>query len=94
MSEGRSAAGKGFLGPRKLEGLAARDTSGTLLLDLGLEAALGSPVGVKEIAAGFGRNSMAFALNFVDTAEVGVGAGLGFCEPTISVVVIAGPVGG
>ena len=41
-------------------------------IDLGLEAVLGSAVGLKELAAGFGLNSIALTLNFAETAEVGV----------------------
>lgn len=78
--EGLSAAGIGFLFPKKTAGLGARELGRTLGVDLGLEVALGFPVGLKEFAAGFGLNSEAFTLNLAEAAEVGVWTLLDLCE--------------
>lgn len=69
---GRSDAGFGFFAPKKLEGLAVPDTDRAGSIGLGLEGAIDVPAGVKAGAATFGLNSDALALNFADTADVGV----------------------
>ena len=66
--EGRSPDEMSFLLPKKSLGLGARDKGLALALDLGLEEALGSPVGLKVLAAGLGLNT----LNLAEAAEVGV----------------------
>lgn len=79
--EGLSIVGIGFLFPKKAVGLGARDVGRTLGVDLGLEVALGFPVGLKELAAGFGLNSEALTLNLAEeAAEVGVRTLLDPCE--------------
>ena len=65
-----------FLVPKKSLGLGARDMGRALALDLGLEAALGSPVGLNVLAAGLGLNT----LNLAEAAEVGVRTVLDACE--------------
>lgn len=65
-----------------------------MTLERGLEATLGFPTGVKELAAGFGLNSMAFTLNLLETAEVGVWVLLRLAGLEMPEVVTAGPVGG
>jgi hypothetical protein len=90
LIDGRSDAGSGFLAPKKLGGVDTLEAGGVGLIGLGLDAALVEfPVGVNDM----GLNSRAFALNFVDNAEVGVGTPL-LCALVISVVLMAGPVGG
>ena len=74
--DGRSPDKMGFLVPKKSLGLGARDTGLALALDLGLEAALGCPVGLKVLAAGLGLNT----LNLAEAAEVGVRTVLDACE--------------
>ena len=76
MIEGRSLAARGFLFPKKAEGLARRDVGLTLAADLGLDLALEASFGLNETAAGFGLNSMALTLNLEDVADRGVGAPL------------------
>ena len=91
LMDGRSDAGSGFLGPKKLRGVETLEAGGVGLIGRGLDAALVEfPVGVNDM----GLNSRAFALNFVDNAEVGVGTPLLLCALVMSVVLIAGPVGG
>lgn len=65
-----------------------------MTLERGLEATLGLPTGVKELAVGFGLNSIAFTLNLLDTAEVGVWVLLRLAGLEMPEVVTAGPVGG
>ena len=72
MIDGLSSGGIGFLAPKNADGLGAREIGRVLLLERGLEVALGLPVGLKEFAAGFGLNSMAFTLNLADAEEVGL----------------------
>ena len=55
---------------------------------------LGLPVGLKEFAAGFGLNSMAFTLNFADTEEVGLSMIPDLCGLGIREAVPAGFFGG
>lgn len=74
--EGLSPDGMAFLVPKKSLGLEARDIGLGLALDLRLEAALGSPVGLNVLAAGLGLNT----LNLVEAAEVGVRTVLDACE--------------
>ena len=74
--EGLSPEEIGFLVPKKSLGLGARDTGLALALDLGLEVALGSPVGLNVLAAGLGLNT----LNLAEAAEVGVRTVLDACE--------------
>ncbi len=74
--EGRSPEEMGFLVPKKSLGLGARDTGLALAVDLGLEVALGSPVGLNVLAAGLGLNT----LNLAEAAEVGVRTVLDACE--------------
>ena len=77
---GRSDGGSGFRSPKNAEGLDARDTGRVFTLDdLGLEATLGSAVGLKELAAGLGLNSKALTLNFAESAEVGLRTPFAFC---------------
>lgn len=78
--DGLSPGGKGFLFPKKSLGLGALDEGLALALDLGLDVALGAPVGLKELAAGLGLKSLALTLNFVEAAEVGVRTVLEACE--------------
>ena len=79
--EGLSAGGIGFLFPKKAVGLGARDAGRALGVDLGLEVALGFPVGLKEFAAGLGLNSEALTLNLAEEAAlVGVRTLLDPCE--------------
>lgn len=81
MMEDLSAGGKGFLFPKKTLGLGARDDGRALGVDLGLEPALGFPVGLKELAAGLGLNSEALTLNLAEeAAEVGVRTLLDPCD--------------
>ena len=61
-------------------GLEAREVVLVLTLGFGLEAALACPVGMKELAAGFGTNSIALTLNLPDVADVGVRIVLDVCE--------------
>jgi hypothetical protein len=68
LIDGRSEIGRGFFAPKKTEGLVTRETERPLTNDDGLDEA----PGVKVLAAGFGLNSMAFTLNLLETAEVGV----------------------
>lgn len=65
--DGRSEGGRGFLLPKKADGLVARDTDRPRELDCGL---IDAP-GVKVLAAGFGLNSVALTLNFVEVADAG-----------------------
>ena len=74
--EGLSPEDMGFLVPKKSLGLGARDIGLGLAFDLGLEAALGSPVGLNVLAAGLGLNM----LNLVEVVEVGVRIVLDVCE--------------
>ena len=74
--EGLSPDEMDFLVPKKSLGLGARDIGLALALDLGLEAALGSPVGLNVLAAGLGLNT----LNLAEAAEVGVRTVLDACE--------------
>ena len=91
LIDGRSDGASGFLFPKKLGGVETLEAGGVGLAGLGLEAALVEfPVDVNDM----GLNSMAFALNLVDNAEVGVAAPLLLCGPERSVVLRAGPVGG
>jgi hypothetical protein len=69
---GRSAGSFGLLMPKKLEGLALPDVSRAGSIGLGLDGAMDVPPGVKAGAAALGLKSDAFALNLVETAEVGV----------------------
>lgn len=94
MKEGRSDGANGFLFLKKADGEGARDVVCAFALDLGLEATLGLPTGVKELAFGLGLNSSAFTLNLVEMADVGVWVLLRFCGLEIPEVLIAGPVGG
>lgn len=71
-----SSKGTGFLVPKKSLGLGARDIGLAFAFDLGLEAALGSPVGLNVLAAGLGLNT----LNLAEAAEVGVRTVLDACE--------------
>lgn len=71
---GLSDAGLGFLFPKKFDGLALPGLARAVSIGLGLEGATDEAAGVKVGALAFGRNSDAFTLNFVDTAEVGVWA--------------------
>jgi len=91
--EGRSDRGRGFFLPKKADGEGAREVL-TLTLERGLEATLGFATGVKELAAGFGLNSIAFTLNLLETAEVGVWVLLRLDGLEMPEVVTAGPVGG
>lgn len=81
--EGLSDAGKGFLLPKNSLGLGARDTGRALCEDLGLDVLLGTAVGLKEFAAGFG-------LNLAETAEVGVRTLLEVCELEIGPELLEG----
>lgn len=72
MIDSLLSGGIGFFAPKKADGLGAREIGRVLLLDRGLEVPLGLPVGLKEFAAGFGLNFMAFTLNLADTEEVGL----------------------
>lgn len=74
--EDLSPDGLTFLVPKKSLGLGARDNGLALALDLGLEAALGSPVGLNVLAAGLGLKT----LNLAEAAEVGVRTVLDACE--------------
>ena len=74
--EGRSSDEMSFLLPKKSLGLGARDKGPALALDLGLEAALGCPVGLKVLAAGLGLKTW----NLAEAAEVGVRTVLDACE--------------
>ena len=74
--EDLSPDGMSFLVPKKSLGLGARDIGLAFALDLGLEAALGSPVGLNVLAAGLGLNT----LNLAEAAEVGVRTVLDVCE--------------
>lgn len=74
--EGLSSNGISFLLPKKSLGLGARDTGLALALDLGLDPALGCPVGLNVLAAGLGLNT----LNLAEAAEVGVRTVLDACE--------------
>ena len=73
--EGLSPDGTVFLVPKNSLGLGARDM-GLAAFDLGLEAALGSPVGLNVLAAGLGLNT----LNLAEAADVGVRTVLDACE--------------
>lgn len=70
--DGRSAAGLGLREPKNADGLAAREIDRVLWTDDGLDGAFEGAVGLKVGALALGLNSMAFTLNFVETAEVGV----------------------
>jgi hypothetical protein len=70
--DGLSEAGSGFFVPKNAEGLAARETDLVLAFERGLDETFGVPAGVNALAAGFGLNSRAFTLNFVEMVEVGV----------------------
>ena len=76
--DGLSEGAIGFRLPKNIDGLGARDTDCVIAPETGLEVALGSVVGLKELAAGFGLNSMALTLNLADVAEVGLRTSLGF----------------
>ena len=72
MSDGRSEIGRGgFLTSKNEGGVLARDSGLTKP-----DAAFDAP-GVKVLAAGFGLNSIALTLNFVDAEDVGVKTLLG-----------------
>lgn len=60
------------MAPKKIDGLGARETDRVLGPDFGLADMTDAPPGVNVLAAGFGLNSSALTLNFVETAEVGV----------------------
>ena len=95
MIEGRSDGGNGFRSPKNVEGLGARDTGRVFTLDdLGLDATLGSTVGLKELAAGFGLNSKALTLNLADSAEVGLRTPFVFCGLVVELAWVEGLVGG
>ncbi len=74
--EGLSPDEIDFLVPKKSLGLGARDIGLAFALDLGLEAALGNPVGLKVLAAGLGLKT----LNLAEAADVGVRTVLDACE--------------
>ena len=90
--EGFAPEGSGFLLPKKSLGVGSRNTGRGCALDLGLEAALGAPVGLKALAAGLGLKSGAFTLNLAEAAEVGVRSGV--CEPGTGAALIEGLLGG
>ena len=92
--EGFSAGGNGFLFPKKSLGLGSREAGLTLTPDLGLDAVLGAPVGLKVFAAGLGLKSRALTLNLVDTADVGVRTVLDVWELGTGPAFIDGLLGG
>jgi hypothetical protein len=92
--EGFSPSGRGFLLPKKSAGVGSPDKGLAMAFDLGLEAALVAPVGLKVFAAGLGLKSGALTLNLAETADVGVRTALGGFEPGIGVAFTDGLLGG
>jgi hypothetical protein len=70
LTEGRSVIGRGFFAPKNEDGLVAREKARPLNGGCGLETA--DALGVKELAAGLGLNSIALALNLLEAADIGV----------------------
>ena len=79
LIDGLSEIGRSFFAPKNEDGLVAREKARPLENGCGLDTA--EAPGVKVFAAGFGLNSIAFALNLVDAADSGVWVLLGLETP-------------